>query len=204
MRRGLDGLVELLQPVADCSFVLSQELVEKCELFDKAPTDCKLGGGGPHMRDRRFVAVHRGGPLDVAKHHLLAAWAADCAEHVLPFFKECSSDVRPQRAVEIANAWARGEVSVGDAQKAAVAAHDAARDVMSKSGSAAARAAGHAVATAHMADHCLGASTYALRAVEATGGSADVERAWQVEQLPDEVRELIISALGSRLTGRCT
>src|SRR5438045_2386170 len=67
------------------------------------------------MRDPRFVAVHRGGPLDVAKHRLLAAWAAECAEHVLLLFEECSSDDRPQRAVEMAKAWARGEVSVGDA-----------------------------------------------------------------------------------------
>jgi hypothetical protein len=156
------------------------------------------------MRDRRFVAVHRGGPLDFAKHRFLAAWAAGCAEHVLALFRECSSDDRPQRAVDIAKAWAGGEVSVGDAQKAAVGAHAAAREVTSKSGSAAARAAGHAVATAHMADHCLGASTYALPAVEATGGSADVERAWQVEQLPNEVRDLIVSALSSRLTRRRT
>jgi hypothetical protein len=156
------------------------------------------------MRDRRFVAAHRGGPLDVTKHRLLSAWAAGCAEHVLSHFKECSSDDRPQRAIKIARAWARGEVSVGDAQKAAVGAHAAARDVKSKSASAAARAAGHAVATAHMADHCLGASLYALKCVEATGASADVERAWQVEQLPDEVRELMVSARGSRLTRRGT
>ena len=70
------------------------------------------------MRDRRFVAVHRGGPLDVARHRLLAAWAADCADRVLSLFRECSSDDRPQRAVEMARAWARGEVSVGDARKA--------------------------------------------------------------------------------------
>jgi hypothetical protein len=163
-----------------------------------------LGGGEPHMRDRRFAAVHRGGPLDVAGHRLLAGWAAACAEHVLSLFEECSSDDRPRRAVETAKAWARGEVSVGDAQKAALGAHAAAREVAGKAASAAARAAGHAVATAHMADHCLGASTYALKAVEATGASADVERAWQVEQLPDEVRELIVSALGSRLTRRRT
>ena len=149
------------------------------------------------MRDRRFVAVHRGGPLDVVKHQLLSAWAADCAERVLSQFAECSADDRPQRAIETARAWARGEVSVGTAQKAAVGAHAAARIVKSKSASAAARAAGHAAATAHMADHCLGAPWYALKAVEATGASADSERAWQVEQLPDEVRELIVSALES-------
>jgi hypothetical protein len=150
------------------------------------------------MRDRRFVAVHRGGPLDVTKHRLLAAWAADCAEHALPLLAECSSEDRPRRAIEVARAWARGEVSVGVAQKAAVAAHTAAREMMSKSASAAARAAGHAVATAHMADHCLGASLYSLKSAEAAGLSADVERAWQVEQLPVEVRELVVSALGSR------
>jgi hypothetical protein len=73
------------------------------------------------MRDRRFVAVHRGGPLDVAKHRLLA-----------------------------------------------------------------------------MADHCLGPAIYGCKAVEATGASADAERAWQLEQLPDAVQELIVSALGAR------
>lgn len=79
------------------------------------------------MRDRRFVAVHRGGPLDRDKHRLLAAWAADCAEHVLPLFEKCSSDDRPHRAIAVAKAWARSEVPVGDAQKAAVGAHAAAR-----------------------------------------------------------------------------
>jgi hypothetical protein len=121
------------------------------------------------MRDRRLVARHRGGPLDGPRHRLLAAWAADCADHVLALFEECSSDDRPRRAVELARAWARGEVSVGDARKAALGAHAAARDVTSQSASAVARAAGHAVATAHMADHCLGASLYALKAAEATG-----------------------------------
>src|SRR5262245_15680496 len=129
------------------------------------------------MRDRRFVAVHRGGPLDVTRHRLLAAWAADCAEHVLPLLEACSSDERPRRAVETGRAWGRGEVAVGAAQKAAVGAHAAAREMTSESATAAARAAGHAAATAHMADHCLGASLYALRAVEAAGAAAEVERA---------------------------
>ena len=154
------------------------------------------------MRDRRFVAVHRGGPLDVARHRLLAAWAADCAEHVLPLFEESSSDDRPRRAVETARAWARSEVSVGDARKAAVGAHAAARDATTKSAIAAARAAGHAVATAHMSDHCLGPAIYALNALEATGASIDGERAWQLKQLPDAVRELVISALHDRVGER--
>lgn len=154
------------------------------------------------MRDRRFVAAHRGGPLDATTHRLLAAWAADCAERVLPLFEECSSDDRPRHAIEIARAWARGEVPVGAAQKAAVGAHAAAREAVSESATAAARAAGHAVATAHMADHSLGASYYALKALQAKGASTDAERAWQIEQLPAELRAFIVSALENRFAPR--
>lgn len=152
------------------------------------------------MRDRRFVAVHRGGPLGIAQHRLLAGWAADCASHVLRLFEERNSDERPRAALETARAWANGKGSVGDARKAAVAAHAAARGVANPSATAAARATGHAVATAHMADHCLGAALYALKAVEATGKSADVERAWQLAQVPDELRDLVVSALERRVT----
>ena len=151
------------------------------------------------MRDRRFVAVHRGGRLTLARHRLLAAWAADCAEHVLALFEETSSDNRPRAAIETARAWARGEASVGDAQKAAVAAHAAARETESKSAIAAARAAGHAVATPHMADHSLGASLYALKAFEAARASADAELTWEIERLPRDLRELVMSALERRL-----
>jgi hypothetical protein len=49
-----------------------------------------------------------------------------------------------------------------------------------------------------MADHCLGASSYALKAVNAAGASASDERAWQLAQLPADVRELAVSALSSR------
>jgi hypothetical protein len=154
------------------------------------------------MRDRRFVAAHRGGPLDITRHRLLAAWAADCAERVLSLFEEHSPDDRPRRAVAIARAWARGEASTGEAMKAAVSAHAAAREATSASATAAARAAGHAVATAHAADHCLGAPMYAIKAIEAAGKSAEVERAWQVERLPGEVRELVLSALDNRFARR--
>jgi hypothetical protein len=121
---------------------------------------------------------------------------------VLQLFEERSSDERPRAALETARAWANGQISVGQACKAAVRAHAAARSMTNPSATAAARAAGHAVATAHMADHCLGAALYALKAVEAIGRSADVERAWQLAQLPDELRDLVISALERRETTR--
>ncbi len=65
---------------------------------------------------------------------------------------------------------------------------------------AVARAAGHAVATAHFSDHSLGPVIYVAKAVEAAGGSATDEHAWQLTRLPDEVRALVISALERRRT----
>ena len=149
------------------------------------------------MRDRRFVARHRGGPLDIDKHRLLAAWAADCAEHVLHLFEDESDDDRPRRAVEVARTWAKGKVPVGTAQKAAWAAHAAAREVDSTAATEVARATGHAVATAHMADHSLGGAVYALRAIRAAGGDVESERAWQTARIPERVRKLVHTALAS-------
>lgn len=57
-----------------------------------------------------------------------------------------------------------------------------------------ARSVGHAVATAHMADHSLGAAWYALKAVKNEGKSVDDEIKWQNEQLPLEIKELVLTA----------
>ncbi len=110
-------------------------------------------------RDPRFVAIHRGGDLDLATHRLLVAWAADCADHVLPLFTEFyPSDARPGHAIAIAREWSAGKATVAQARQAAIGAHAAARESSDSAAMAAARAAGHAVATAHMADHELGAA----------------------------------------------
>ena len=80
-------------------------------------------------RDPRFVAIHRGGDLDLATHRLLVAWAADCAEHVLPLFTEVHpSDARPSHAIAIAREWASGNATVAQAREAAFGAHAAARE----------------------------------------------------------------------------
>lgn len=143
------------------------------------------------MRDRHFIAVHRGGPLSMEHHRLLAAWAADCAQRVRKF----CGDPRVDAAIETARAWARGEVKTGVAQKAAVAAHAAAREAANPAACAAARAAGHAAATAHMAEHSLGAVLYAIKALRAAGKPLEKEKAWQVNRLPVEVREIVADAL---------
>ena len=151
------------------------------------------------MRDRRFVAVHRGGQLDKPGHIFLARWAADCAEEVLPLFQQHSADERPENAIEIARSWASGSVKTGVAMKASLASHAAAREAKEKAAIAAARAAGQAVATAHCADHSMGALLYALKAMEAVGLDSESALQNRLLKLPDHLREQVASGINIRL-----
>jgi hypothetical protein len=145
------------------------------------------------MRDKRFIAEHRGGPLKKKQHRQLINWACACAEHVLPLFGE-KIDERLIHALIIAREWEKGTASVGDAMKASLDAHAVARESSDPVAIVVARAVGHSVATAHMADHSLGPALYALKAVKKAGKSVDQERKWQNEQLQSEIRELVLSA----------
>lgn len=133
--------------------------------------------------------------LDAQDHRALALWAADCAEHVLPHFEERhGEDDRPRNAIEAGRAWARGELTVGQARAAAFAAHAAARTTDHEAARAAARAAGHAAATAHVADHARHAVAYAVAAAAAAVSSTEAapaaaaERDWQGRRLPERAR----------------
>ena len=84
----------------------------------------------PKKRDPRFITVRRGGTLQDSDHHLLAVWAADCAQHVLHLFEEIQpNDDRPRRAIELARAWTRGEITMTQARTAAGFANAAAREL---------------------------------------------------------------------------
>ncbi|MFI5259117.1 MAG: putative immunity protein [Candidatus Limnocylindrales bacterium] len=152
----------------------------------------------PKVRDPRLVTVRRAGTLQDADHHLLAVWAADCAQHVLHLFEQARpGDDRPRRAIDLGRAWARGEITMTQARTAAFAAHAAAREV-SGAASEAARAAGQAVAVAHVAAHELGAAAYAIMAARAAAPEGDREDAgrrecqWQRALLPSEIRDLVL------------
>ena len=149
------------------------------------------------MRDKRFIAEHRGGPLKKEQHYQLMTWACDCTEHVLPLFGETIDD-RLKNALLIGRKWASGNASTGEAMKSSLSAHALARESSDPTAIAVARSAGQAVATAHMADHALGAAWYALKAVKHAGMSGDAERQWQDEHLPPEIKDLVLSARKSR------
>jgi hypothetical protein len=124
---------------------------------------------------------------------MLAQWASECVERVLPVFEERHpQDDRPRKAVEATRAFARGEIGIGAARQAAVAAHAAARSGADPAARAAARAAGQAAGIAHMAGHARHAADYAVKAASAaaptdrTAGAH--ERDWQYASATGPVR----------------
>jgi len=145
------------------------------------------------MRDKRFIAEHRGGPLTKAQHIQLILWACKCAENVLLLMSN-GVDARLTSAIEVAKEWAKNNASVGDARNASFDAIAVAKELTNPVEVSVARAVGHAVATAHMADHSLIAAKYALKAVKLAGGSEENERKWQDQCLSPDIFELVVSA----------
>ena len=161
----------------------------------------------PKIRDPRFITMRRGGTLTDENHHLLALWAADCAEHVLHIFEDiCPQDNRPREAIEAARAWVRGELKMMQARDFAGAAQDAARavKVLSEAARMAALSAGQAAVVAHVAAHELGAAAYAIRAVIESApkpereATRQAELLWQKSQLPEQIRELVLDDMRLR------
>ena len=152
----------------------------------------------PEQRDPRFITIRRGGTLQDSDHHLLAVWAADCAQHVLHLFEQVQpNDDRPRRAIELARAWTRGETTMMQARIAAGHAMAAARELHGAERQAA-YAAGQAAAVAHVAAHELGAAAYAIKAARAAALDGQAEEAgrleceWQRIQLPSKIRDLVL------------
>jgi len=137
--------------------------------------------------DKRIADLMRN-----ADHKTLAIWAIDCAERVLPYFEEkYPEDHRPRNAIETLQTWINtGVFKMAVIRKASLDAHAAAREVGEDNAArSAARAAGQAVATAHVATHSTGSSLYALQAVHRAANSSDAdaaiakERNWQYQHL---------------------
>ena len=104
------------------------------------------------MRDKGFVAEHRGGSLRKEQHFQLMAWACSCAENVLHLYGE-KIDKRLLKALIVGKEWREGKGSVGAARKASLDAIAVANESSIPAAISVARSVGHAVATAHMADH---------------------------------------------------
>ena len=127
-------------------------------------------------------------PSELTSHHRLALWAADCAERVIHLFEDMApNDHRPRAAIEATRAWVKGKLTVTDARRLAFQSHAAAREVENKAAIFAARAAGHAAATAHVGTHAQHSAAYAIKAVAAAAEReahecVEAERKWQLRR----------------------
>ena len=150
----------------------------------------------PDVRDPRLVTIRRGGLLTDEDHRLLALWAAECAEHVLPLFELAApADERPRAAIEAARAWAAGALAMMESRALGGHAMGAARPLRGAPRFAA-YAAGQAACVAHVAEHDLGAAAYAIKAVRSASPhdpqAGRLERDWQRARLPRAIRELVL------------
>jgi hypothetical protein len=144
------------------------------------------------MRNPSFIAAHGGGYLNKEQHRQLIRWASDCATHVLPLFGEFI-DERLTNALTVAGRWEMGNATMGEARNASLEAIAVANEITNPTAIAIARSVGHAVATAHMADHSLRAAEYALKAIKESGKSVETERSWQDGQLSKEIGEIVLT-----------
>ena len=131
-------------------------------------------------------------------HKILALWAIDCVERVLPYFEDkYPNDNRPREAIKTLRKWiSDGVFTMKDIRKASLDAHAAARDVVEDNAArSAARAAGQAVATAHVPTHSIGAANYSLQAINIATHFSDTsltkERDWQYQHLKELRRNLM-------------
>ena len=153
------------------------------------------------MKKPKFSVTHKDESIvelvRKTDHKTLAIWAIDCVERVLPYFEEkYPEDHRPRNAIEACWAWINtGVFKMADIRKASLASHAAARKVGEDNAArSAARAAGQAVATAHVPTHSVGAANYALQAVYRATNSSDAdaaiakERDWQYHHLLELIK----------------
>ena len=131
-------------------------------------------------------------------HHKLAEWAASCAEHTLYIFENSQpEDERPRLAIKSLREWINSDKTMVECRAAAFAAHAAARDAKLPAAIASARAAGQAVAVAHMFNHCSYAADYAAKAAmlhhsdkESQIQTYEQERKWQWALLSEDLRPI--------------
>ena len=137
---------------------------------------------------------------DKQDQRLMAAWAADCVERVLPFFEKAyPQDDRPRKAIQACRTWVQtGVFKMAEIRGASLAAHAAARQAKENHAAAfAARAAGQAVATAHVPQHAFGGAYYALKAIAAADPvhaerNVAKEHNWQARHIPTKLKQEVL------------
>lgn len=153
-------------------------------------------------------------PLSLDSLRAIGGWAADCAERALPVFeRRADSDPRPRAAIEGIRVFAAGGKRAALLRSLACRAHAAAREIDAPPAAAAARAAGHAAASAFthpLADvrqtlHIVGPAAYAALALELDPaghpGIGDSEVLRAIGQAPPAAQE-VLRQMPARVSGK--
>jgi hypothetical protein len=149
------------------------------------------------MRDKIWVLEHRGGLLKIEQQKQLMKWAIDCVNHLLLLLNNNINE-KIINAINIGNNWIIGKAKTGDAINCSREIIKYVKTLNNKIEIAITRAAGHAVATAHMADHSMGPVFYGKKAIKISGGNMETEISWQIEHIPKDIKELVLLGLKNK------
>lgn len=144
----------------------------------------------------------------------IGAWAADCAERVLPIYEaQPGSDARPREAIEGIRVFAAGGKRSKLLRIQALAAFAGAREIGDGAAAAAAHAAclaassayTHLLADVEQTKHIVGPAAYAALAIELDrGGDEQIGEEFirsAIEHAPSEAREVLVQ-MPERLLGK--
>jgi hypothetical protein len=126
------------------------------------------------MRDKKWVLEHRGGTLKIEQQKQLMKWAIDCVNHLLPLLDNKIND-KITDAINIGNNWIIGKAKTGDAINISREIIKYVKTLDNELEIKITRAVGHAVATAHMADHSMGVVKYGMDALKTINKSIEPE-----------------------------
>jgi hypothetical protein len=142
--------------------------------------------------------------LSMEELRLVARYAVESAQEVLPIFEEDRrDDRRPRAAVEAARTFAQGAQRTKLQRITALDAHRAAKDATTEAAQAAARAAGdaasaaylHPLAKATQVGHILRAAAHAARAAELAAGGDQSVGTRLIEQARQRATSTLVDVL---------
>jgi hypothetical protein len=138
---------------------MNRDISISIELLDKKGNQVLFSRDSECLQD----LIHL---IEVQKHRTLVMWALDCAQKPLSLFEaKYPDELRPRRALELCEAWARGTIKMPEARRAILDAHALAKEIDDKEFIAITHAIGHAGATVHVETHALGLVFYELTAI---------------------------------------
>ena len=149
------------------------------------------------MRNKNWILEHRGGNLKIDQQIQLMKWSINCVNHLLPLLNNNINE-KIINAINIGNNWILGKVKTIDVINCSREIIKYVKTLDNKLEIAITRAAGHAIATAHMAEHSMGPVYYGIKAIKINDGNVETEINWQIEHIPKDIKDLVVLGLKNK------